>query len=122
MSFKEYLKTQSSESASILTEMHDYVLGLIPGATFCINYGMPSFKTTEVVVWFAAFKNHLGFYPTGAGVSAFEDQLQKYKYSKGAIQFPLDKPFPKKLVKDIVLFRLKAIAAKEAAKINKKKK
>ncbi len=122
MTFKEYLKTQDGVAAAILTEMHDYLKKLLPQAEFCINYAMPAFKTSEVVVWFAAYKNHLGLYPTGAGVKAFEARLEGYKYSKGAIQLPLDKALPKQLIKDIVKFRLGEIEKKQAAKAAKKKK
>jgi len=121
MEFKVYLAEQDESVRGILQEMYDYLAKLLPQAEFCISYAMPAFKTSEVVVWFAAYKNHLGFYPTGAGVKAFEDKIQGYKYSKGAIQLPLGKPLPKTLIRDIVKFRLKAIAEKAATKAAKKK-
>jgi len=116
MTFKEYLKTQDGLAEGILTELHDYLKKLLPQAEFCISYAMPAFKTSEVVVWFAVYKNHLGFYPTGAGVKAFEGRLEGYKYSKGAIQLPLDKALPKQLIKDIVKFRLIEIEKKQVEK------
>jgi uncharacterized protein YdhG (YjbR/CyaY superfamily) len=67
---------------------------------------MPCFYQKQNVVYFAAFKNHIGFYPTASGVKAFENELVGLKFSKGAIQFPLDKPVPKELIQKIVLFRL----------------
>lgn len=122
MTFEEYLKTQEEEYEDSLREMYTYLTKLLPQAEFCISYGMPAFKTTEVVIWFARFKNHLGIYPTGAGVKAFEDRLEGYKYSKGAIQLPLKKAIPKKLLQDIIKFRLAAIALKEQQKTSKKKR
>jgi uncharacterized protein YdhG (YjbR/CyaY superfamily) len=67
---------------------------------------MPAYKQNGIVVYFAANKNHIGFYPTPSGVTAFESQLSNYKYSKGAIQFPIDQPLPKELIQDIVRFRI----------------
>jgi len=64
------------------------------------------------VVYFAAFKNHIGFYPTASGVKAFENELGGLKFSKGAIQFPLDKTLPTELIQKIVQFRLKEIESK----------
>jgi uncharacterized protein YdhG (YjbR/CyaY superfamily) len=67
---------------------------------------MPCFSLKQNVVYFAAFKNHIGFYPTASGVKAFESELVGLKFSKGAIRFPLDKTVPKELIQKIVLFRL----------------
>lgn len=122
MTFEDYLTTQEKEYETSLREIYIYLEKLLPQAEFCISYGMPAFKTTEVVIWFARFKNHLGLYPTGAGVKAFEARLEGYKYSKGAIQLPLDKALPKQLIQDIVKFRLVEIEKKQAAKAAKKKK
>jgi uncharacterized protein YdhG (YjbR/CyaY superfamily) len=77
-----------------------------------IGKGMPCFSMNQNIVYFAAFKNHIGFYPTASGVSAFESELVGLKFSKGAIQFPLDKPIPKELIQKIVLFRLTEIQKK----------
>jgi uncharacterized protein YdhG (YjbR/CyaY superfamily) len=73
---------------------------------------MPCFSLKQNIVYFAAFKNHIGFYPTSSGVKAFESELVGLKYSKGAIQFPLDKPIPKELIQKIVLFRLDEVLRK----------
>ena len=68
---------------------------------------MPVFKLNGILVYFAAHKNHIGFYPTASGIAAFEKELSAYKSSKGAVQFPLDKPMPLDLTKRIVDFRVK---------------
>lgn len=75
---------------------------------------MPTFYQNGNLVYFAAFKNHIGFFPTASGVREFEDELTAYKHSKGAIQFPKDKPLPLKLVKKMVEFRVKENSKKAA--------
>jgi uncharacterized protein YdhG (YjbR/CyaY superfamily) len=71
-----------------------------------ISYNMPAFKLKKILVYYAAYKNHIGFYPTSQPIIAFEEELKPYKTSKGAIQFPLDKVFPKELIQRIVKFRM----------------
>ncbi len=68
---------------------------------------MPTFKLNGNLVYFAAFKNHIGFYPTSSGVEAFKKELSDYEVSKGTIRFPLDKPIPFGLVRKIVKFRVR---------------
>jgi uncharacterized protein YdhG (YjbR/CyaY superfamily) len=68
---------------------------------------MPTFKLHGNLVHFAAYKNHIGFYPAPSGIEAFKRELSPYKWSKGAVQFPLDRPIPLDLVKKIVVFRVK---------------
>jgi uncharacterized protein YdhG (YjbR/CyaY superfamily) len=68
---------------------------------------MPTFKLNGNLVHFAAYKNHIGFYPAPSGIEAFKRELSPYKWSKGAVQFPLDRPIPLDLVKKIVVFRVK---------------
>lgn len=68
---------------------------------------MPAFKLNGILVYFAAQKNHIGFYPTSSGITAFVSEIAPYKWSKGVVQFPLDKPIPFDLVKKIVVFRVK---------------
>lgn len=86
---------------------------LAPKAVEGISYGMPAYKLEgKPLVYFAAYEHHIGFYPTGAGVSPFKKDLVKYKTSKGAIQFPVDKKVPIALVTKIVKFRLKQVSEK----------
>jgi uncharacterized protein YdhG (YjbR/CyaY superfamily) len=89
----------------------------IPKAEEVISYGMPAYKQGKVLVYFAGYKNHIGFYPTGSGIAAFQEEISKYKNSKGAVQFPLDKPIPKTLVTQMTKFRL----AYEQDKLKEKK-
>lgn len=82
----------------------------MPKAVESISYGMPGYKLDgKPAAYFGAFKNHIGFYPTPSGMSAFSKELSKYTTGKGSAQFPLDKPLPMPLIKKILKFRVKAI-------------
>jgi uncharacterized protein YdhG (YjbR/CyaY superfamily) len=78
-----------------------------PGAEETIKYAMPTFTLHGNLVYFAAFKNHIGFYPVPTGIDAFEKELSIYKTGKGSVQFPLDQPMPLGLIAKIVKFRIK---------------
>ncbi len=84
-----------------------------------ISYRIPTFCFNGNLVHFAAFARHIGFYPTPSGIEAFRQELKLYKTSKGAIQFPLDRPLPLKLISKIVRFRVKESAQKAQAKRRK---
>jgi uncharacterized protein YdhG (YjbR/CyaY superfamily) len=79
-----------------------------PKAEERISYQMPGYYLNGMLVWFGAHQNHIGFYPTGAGIEAFKEQLKGYKFSKGVVQFPLDQPIPYDLIRKIVEFRIEA--------------
>jgi uncharacterized protein YdhG (YjbR/CyaY superfamily) len=104
--FETYFAAFPQETQDMLREMYVVIKAVLPEAQEKISYRMPCFSLKQNVVYFAAFKNHIGFYPTASGVKAFESELVGLKFSKGAIQFPLDKPVPKELIQKIVLFRL----------------
>ena len=72
----------------------------------CISYKMPAYKLNGMLVYFAGYKNHIGFYPTGRGIEAFKDKLSDFKFAKGSIQFSHDKALPIALIKRIVKFRV----------------
>ena len=86
-----------------------------PEAQETISYGMPAFRQNGIIVYFAAFKDHIGFFPTSSGVSAFAGELSSYDTAKGTIRLPLDKPIPVDLIQKIVKFRVQE-------NLNKKKK
>jgi uncharacterized protein YdhG (YjbR/CyaY superfamily) len=77
-----------------------------PESVEVISYGMPAFKQMGMLVYFAGYKNHIGFYPTASGIRSFKERLTDYKWSKGAIQFPINQDLPIGLITEIVLFRL----------------
>jgi uncharacterized protein YdhG (YjbR/CyaY superfamily) len=110
--FETYFFSFPQETRDMLREMYDIVKAVLPEAQEKISYGMPCFYQKQNVVYFAAFKNHIGFYPTASGVKAFESELVGLKFSKGAIQFPLDKAIPEKLIQKIVLYRIEEIETK----------
>jgi uncharacterized protein YdhG (YjbR/CyaY superfamily) len=95
-----------------LGEIHGIIKEVLPNAEEIISYKMPAFKQKKVLVYYAVYKNHIGFYPTSQPIEHFKDRLTEYKWSKGAIQFPLDKPLPKKLIQEIALYRLKQVEQK----------
>jgi uncharacterized protein YdhG (YjbR/CyaY superfamily) len=78
-----------------------------------INYRIPTFKLNGNLVHFAAFKNHIGFYPTSSAIDAYKKELSPFKQAKGSVQFPIDKPIPFSIVKKIVNFRVKENLAKK---------
>lgn len=104
----EYVKTFPENVQAVLEKMRQTIRKAAPDAVEAISYQMPTFKLNgKNLVHFAAFKNHVGFYPIPSGIKAFKKELSPYKQGKGSVQFPLDKPIPYGLVKKIVVFRAK---------------
>lgn len=103
----EYIKAAPKEAQHKLREMRDCIRSAAPGATEGLKWSMPAFSYDRILVTFAAFKNHIGFYPTPSAVKAFAKDLTKYKTAAGSIQFPLEKPLPLPLIKKITVFRVK---------------
>ncbi len=102
-----YIAEQPVSVQELLNKIRDTIRNAAPDAEELISYQMPAYKLAGPLVYFGASKNHIGFYPTNSGVTNFQKELSAYKTSKGAIQFPIDKPLPVKLIKDIVQFRVK---------------
>ena len=96
----------SGKAPSRLTQMRRTLRKAAPQAMEKISYGVPTFALDGNLVHFAAFKNHIGFYPTPSAITAFRRELSSYKCSKGAVQFPLDQPLPLTLVSRMVKFRV----------------
>lgn len=114
----EYISSFAGRTKLLLEEMRAVIRQAAPAAEEVISYNMPAFKQHGVLVYFAGYDRHIGFYPTGSPVQVFKEELAAYKTSKGAIQFPLDKSIPEALVKKIVKFRI----AEDTEKANAKKK
>ena len=108
----EYIKTFPKDTQKILESVRQAIKNAAPEAEETINYQIPTFKLNGNLVHFAAFKNHIGFYPTPSGQKAFQKELAVYKSGKGSVQFPLDKPIPLSLIKKIVQYRVKENSAK----------
>lgn len=93
----------------------------VPGSEELISYNMPAFKYYGVLAYFAVHREHIGFYPYPSVINAFKDKLNRYETSKGTVQFPLGKPIPVNLVRDMVKFKAKENLEKATAKTKKKK-
>jgi uncharacterized protein YdhG (YjbR/CyaY superfamily) len=104
----EYIASFPHEVQSLLTTIRELILSNAPDAEESIAYAMPAYKINgKPLVYFAAFKKHIGFYATPTGHYEFESELAAYKQGKGSVQFPLNKPMPFDLMERIVKFRLK---------------
>jgi len=109
----EYIVSFPKDVQAILENMRRVIREAAPQAEEAISYGIPTFKLNGNLVHFAAFKNHIGFFPTSTPIVAFKKELSSYKQSKGTVRFPLDQPIPFDLVKKIVKFRVKENRDKE---------
>ncbi len=108
----EYILGFPPEIQRILEEIRATIRAAAPQATEAISYQMPTFKLNGNLVHFAAFKNHIGFYPVPSGIEAFKEELSQFKGAKGSVQFPLTKPMPLDLISRIVKFRVNENMAK----------
>jgi uncharacterized protein YdhG (YjbR/CyaY superfamily) len=111
----QYISGFPPEIQAILQKIRKTVQRAAPQATEAISYQMPTFRLNGNLVHFAAFKNHIGFYPTPSGTEKFQKQISSYKAAKGSIQFPLDQPIPYDLITQIVEFRVKEQLKKKPA-------
>jgi uncharacterized protein YdhG (YjbR/CyaY superfamily) len=104
--FEEYIIPFPAETQKRMEQIRSTIIKAAPQAEEVISYGMPSFRLNGRLLYFAAFRNHIGFYPMATGVDAFKSLLSDYKWAKGSIQFPLSKPVPLDLISNIVKFRV----------------
>lgn len=105
-SVDEYLADQPEKIRDLLEALRGIIKKAAPRVTERISYNMPAYDLNGILVYFAGYKGHIGFYPTASGIRAFQQEIAKFENSKGAIRFPLDKPLPKTLITQIVKFRL----------------
>lgn len=103
---EEYHAAQPEAVQNMLTQLRQAIRQAAPQAIETISYGMPAFKQNKVLVYYAANKAHIGFYPTPKPILVFKKELENYPTSKGAIQFSLDQKLPLALIKKIVQFRV----------------
>lgn len=113
-----YISGFPGEIQLLLQQMRVTIRNSAPEAEEIMSYGMPSYRLGGLLVHFAGYKNHIGFYPAPSGIVAFKKELSVYKGAKGSVQFPLDIPLPLDLISQIVEFR--AIENREKAKGRKK--
>ena len=103
----EYIHTFPENVQIILEKLRKIISQAAPKAEETISYNIPTFKLNGNLVHFAGYKNHIGFYPTPSGIEHFKDELSAYEVAKGSVKFPLNKPIPYNLVRNIVEFRVK---------------
>lgn len=112
----QYIAALPESTQKILSEMREIIKRAAPGAEELISYGMPAFKQNGMLVFYAVWKTHVGFYPSGSGIRKFAKDLAAYKTSKGAAKFPIDQPLPAGLITKIVKFRVAENTEKAALK------
>lgn len=112
----EYISSFPKPVQSLLQQVRQTIHKAAPEAEEAISYAIPTFKLNGNLVHFAAFKNHIGFYPAPTGLKEFEKDLSPYMQGKGSVQFPLDQPLPMALITKIVKFRAEQNRAKPVKK------
>jgi uncharacterized protein YdhG (YjbR/CyaY superfamily) len=109
----DYIAGFPENVREILEQLRQTIRKCAPKAEETISYQMPAFRQKRILVYFAAFKNHIGFYPTPSGIEKFRKELSGYEVSKGTIKFRIDKPVPFDLIEKIVKFRVKEVSQKK---------
>ncbi len=113
---EEYTESLPTEQRPGFLELHDTIISAAPGAESCISYSMPAMKLHGVVVYYASWEKHTAIYPMPSALREFADRLGAYSTSKSTVRFPHGKPLPKKLIKEIVEFRVRENRAKAEAR------
>lgn len=104
---EKFIASFPVETQKLLNQMRVTVRAVAPEASEGMGYGMPGYKLNgKPLVYFCAYKNHIGFYATPTGHKEFEKELSRYKQGKGSVQFPINEPLPLDLIKKIVEFRV----------------
>jgi uncharacterized protein YdhG (YjbR/CyaY superfamily) len=106
-SITEYINAAPKDAQEKLREMLATLRASAPGAAETLKWGMPAFSNHRILVTFAAYKNHIGFYPTPSAVKAFSKELSKFVTADASIKFPLEKPLPLPLIRKITAFRVR---------------
>lgn len=115
----EYIAQFPEDVQRILQQIRTIIKEAAPEAEERIGYRMPGYYLNGGLVWFGAFKNHIGFYPDPSGIDAFEEELAPYRSAKGSVQFPLRQPIPYELIRRIVEYRVEAQRKKGSARRNR---
>ncbi len=121
-SIDEYIAQFPEAVQKILESLRGVIKEAAPDAREKISYQMPTFDFHGNLVHFAAFSKHIGFYPAPSGIEAFKEQLSGYKGAKGSVQFPIDKPLPYELIREMVKYRVAENIQKAEEKLKKKKR
>jgi uncharacterized protein YdhG (YjbR/CyaY superfamily) len=118
----EYLSTFPSSTKKMLQQLRETIRKAAPQAEEVISYNMPAYKQQGMLVYFAGYKGHIGFYPVSSAIKEFEEELSAFERSKGTVRFPLDKPLPLKLITRMVKYRIQENKTLAELKAAKKKK
>lgn len=113
MTVDQYIQSFPAEIQIVLLEIRAIIRKAAPDAEEVISYNMPAYRQKGILVYFAANKNHIGFYPTPDAIEAFAEALTAYKTSKGAVQFPYHQPLPTDLIQQIVKYRIEQNSSKK---------
>ena len=116
----EYIAGFPIEVQQIMQKIRATIHEAAPGAEETISYQIPTFTLHGNLVHFAAYKRHIGFYPTSSGIEKFKKEIAAYKWAKGSVQFPLDQPIPYELISRITAFRVAENTARAESKTKKK--
>ena len=119
-SIDEYIASFPAPVQAKLSELRSTISEAAPGAIEKFSYGIPTFHEGKNLVHFAAYERHIGFYPTSSGITEFQDDLKKYKTSRGAVQFPIDEPLPLRLIARIVRYRVTQNSRRQKAATGRK--
>lgn len=118
----EYILQFEPATQQLLQEIRAFIIKIAPQTQETISYQMPTYKYYGNLVHFAAHAHHIGFYPGPEGIEAFKEKFAGLKYSKGAVQFDMNKPIPFDLIEEIVIYRLAENERNHQEKLDKKKK
>lgn len=110
----EYLSVFPPATRKILQEVRKAISDAAPDAEEVISYNMPAYRKDGILVYFAGYERHIGFYPTASGIEHFEKDLSSFKHARGSVQFPVNEPVPVELIRKIVGFRVKENLQKRA--------
>jgi len=119
-SVDQYIAGFPTKTQEILQSLREKIQEFAPEATEKISYQMPTFALHGNLVHYAAYKNHIGFYPGASGIKAFEHALSSYKSAKGSVQFPINEPLPFDLISEIVKYRVTDNVERQQEKLQKK--
>ena len=115
----EYIAAFPADVQKVMEQVRGAIKKAVPLVKEVISYGMPGFKVNKVLVYFAGYAKHIGFYPGAAAIAAFKEEISGYKWAKGSVQFPLGRPMPLDLITQITKFRLKEDAQEYAKRKNR---
>jgi len=113
---EEYFATFPAATRELLEQVRETIKHAAPHATETISYNMPAFTLHGMLVYYAAYREHIGFYPTPSGIDAFKKELSIYKSAKGSVQFPIDQPLPLELIAKVVMYRVEENLSKAKTK------